>query len=157
MRFIMSISQGFKPHIVRDVLDISQETLRYWRSNIDSDTIRTHFSPSDILVYRLLKIYTIDYGIPIKRLKHFDWSNLFSEFNKQSYSKLNKLVVVLNQSEDFLKLIKSEDAAYYSHYRNLKIDLETVVEENIKAILAKGENSKNPVIFLNDYLDYLTD
>ncbi len=148
----MYVSQGYKPQVARDVLNVSQETFRYWRENIDPKTARSHFSPSDLLVYRILKAYTMDHGISIKRLKNFDWSKLFTEFNRQSYPKLKNLVVVLNQREGFLKLMTSEEAAHYSHYSNLKVDLKTIIEENIMALLGKGENPNKRILSLNDFI-----
>ena len=39
---------------------------------------------------------------------------------------------------------------HYSHYRILKIDIETVIKENVIALLAKRENSNKTIISIID-------
>ena len=48
-------SNGFTPKDAREFLQITQETLRYWRKKLYPISPQSHFTSKDIFIYRIIK------------------------------------------------------------------------------------------------------
>lgn len=123
----------FKPSAVKAILNISTETLRYWRANLDPDKKRKYFTKRDVVVYLIFKIMIKAECVPVKKLKQFNWTPIFEKVNKASNSEIKNIVVVydglknilymddktnnIDTNNNWIKCVSIKNAIDYSIYK----------------------------------------
>lgn len=142
MNNIVEISRGYKPHVVRELLNITKERLRYWRSNLDPKQSRSHFSSSDVFAYRILHACTQDLRISPSELKKFNLKNIFHFCQNNSFNTISKYILCIDHRIGKVSIIKDDDGD--TKFRNRKIQylfLEELVREHTQAFMMLGSNN----------------
>jgi hypothetical protein len=133
-------SRGYKPHIVRELLGVSKERLRYWKKNLDPKPTRTHFSSSDLFAYRILQACIQDLRITPSELKTFDLPCVFEFCQTHELQDMENYLLKLNIETKTISINAESDSF---DFRNRKISclfLEELVKEHILAFLSHGRS-----------------
>ena len=134
--------------VAANMLDISTETIRYWRSNLDPEKTRYYFSPEDIFVYRIMKSFIRGYTKPISLLKKCDWTLIFKVCNETEYRVLRKHLVILNSIQKKLYFALEDQAPDRFDSNFTAIHLGRIYKQHLKSQIENGLQ-KNNVIELN--------
>lgn len=130
--------KGYKPHVVRGLLEVSQETLRYWRKHIEPGTMRSHYTGKEMLEYWILMAFIRDRKIPIRVLKTCDWSSLFKVCRIGKIEELKTYMIVFNTRDKTLKIQKQNaDIDKRQHFYQI-VYLDIVIEDFLEALNRYG-------------------
>lgn len=131
--------RGFKPHVLREILDLPKERFRYWRSHIDPEPHKPYFTYPDILAYRIIKTYIDGRNVPVEVLAKADWTSVFKTINETHYEDLKKMAAVLNKSNDIqitLEMVENCNNALDTEIN--AFSLKRLVEEQIDTVMNFG-------------------
>jgi len=134
-------SPGFKPQVARDILGVTKERFRYWRTKLDPNPFRSHLSFMDIMVYRVFKSMVDNKSAQVEDISGFDFSELFSLFNKSNYKDLRKICIALDTADFRFYIAKSrEELVQYMRNSVRFVYMDELVDEQIQAITEYGSD-----------------
>jgi len=141
MNSIAVIGKGYKPHVSRELLEVSPETLRYWRKHVDPKPHRPHFSSGRLLAYRVIKAWVRKKHLPVEILEQCQWDRVFKACESVTRDKLSSQYLVLNE--------KTHELSFQGPNQRLSVDdldihvlpMRPVVQEHTEALLTFGSLS----------------
>ncbi len=85
-----------------------EQTFRYWRAHIDLKPTRSHFTFSDMFVYRIFDHFIEKMGLTVESLEQCDWNQIFHIANHSSFENLKSCRVLLDKEKNLVSLIHSK-------------------------------------------------
>lgn len=89
-------SRGYKPHVVAELLNVGPETVRYWRTRLDPNSAKTHFSGGRLLAYRVIKTLVRNRFVPVEVLEHCPLETLFEACEHVALAALGRCWVLVD-------------------------------------------------------------
>lgn len=89
-------------------LEISAQTLRYWRKELDPEPRNEYFSSGRLLAYRVLKVLIRHRGIDVEELKRCDCEALFEACTHVAWDVLARSYLYVDRKEGVLFLHHAE-------------------------------------------------
>lgn len=124
---------GYKPHLSAEILGITKETLRYWKTHLDPNPRRTHFSANTLLAYRVIKALIEDLRFTPSHLKKYDLSLLFDFARDNDLETVENYKILLAADGSSLSF-HHEDAPFDMHNRKIAIlYLSDLVKEHLNS------------------------
>ncbi len=100
----------FKINDACEILGLSYQTLRYWRTQIDflSSPITPKLTEGDLLALRIIKALNRDRHIPVRDLKLLPVGEIFILSDQRPPQTLSNLCLQVNLSELSITLVEPE-------------------------------------------------
>ena len=144
-------SRGYKPHVVRELLGLSNEKFRNWRKILDPVKARTHFSANIMFAYRIIQALIEDYRFKPSELKALNSDVIFNFCLITPIIEAAHYYVLISKHTNDLKLLH-ERVRFDIQDRKLDhMYLKELVEEHCNSYLAMGgyqETSTHPLFNL---------
>ena len=99
---------GYKPQVICGLLDIGDQTLRYWRSSIIPNGHRAFFSGRDVFALKIVSVLINDMGFDVTDLEEFKLKELFSFCRKTPFSELKGCILLLDRKKHSLRVTTDE-------------------------------------------------
>ena len=131
---------GWKPHVVCEFVDITKETLRYWRNTVHPKEACKSYSSYDILIYLVIKELVEDHGVQLARLKEIDWNDILQEFSNVSFLGLDKKTINFDLKNIRFDLYDSLDEFDYLKGYNHFLDLGKHSKQVLNKLMNYGMN-----------------
>jgi hypothetical protein len=129
---------GWKAHVVYEFIGVNRQTLIYWRDCLYPQYDRSKFSTYDILIYKIIKEYTQNYGIQLSRLKLVDWDSISMEIKKLTFSGHSNKILNIDLNNHSYKIYNSIDDIDVSSRHNVYIDIEEFSKSLIEKMINYG-------------------
>ncbi|WP_444993910.1 hypothetical protein [Aliikangiella sp. IMCC44359] len=142
-------SRGYKPHVVKELLGLSNEKFRNWRKILDPVSARTHFPADVMFAYRILQALMEDYRFKPSELKALNSDAIFEFCLSTHIVEAAHYYVLISKRTNDLKILH-ERVRFDIQDRKLDhMYLKDIVEEHCNAYLAMGgqQISSNLVTF----------
>lgn len=145
MRNSESKSKGFKPKQICELVDITKETLRYWREYLYPSELRSFFNCDDVFIYLLIKAFVKGWDVNVKFLVNVNWLKLKQDLNSMSALEKKSTVAVYDKELKTISLysIPNNLNLYDRRYRHVLI--EDIIRDSNIAFNKFGTNSSNIV------------
>ena len=124
MRNSESKSKGFKPKQICELVDITQQTLRYWRENLYPSELRSFFNCDDVFIYHLIKAFVKGWDVDVKFLVNVNWLKLKQDLNSMSALEKKSTVAVYDKELKNISLysLPNKLNLYDRRYRHVLIE-----------------------------------
>jgi DNA-binding transcriptional MerR regulator len=127
----------FKINDACEILGLSYQTLRYWRTQIDflSSSITPKLTEGDLLALRIIKALNRDRHIPVRDLKLLPVGEIFILSDQRPPQTLSNLCLQVNLSELSITLVEPEKViAIIADREIFSLDMSWVVTEHLEAL-----------------------
>lgn len=101
-------TQGFKPEVLQQLVGISRQTLRYWRTNLDCLPTRARFTAKVILVYWIFKLLIKNRHVHVQELQQYNLSNLFQWVQDNSFDRISEHLLVLDDVTNTVSFVSAD-------------------------------------------------
>lgn len=135
---------GFKPHVVRELLGVGAETLRYWRTSLDPDPKRLYFSSGRVLLYRILTVLIRHHFIPVQCLQRCDIAALSEQCEQVALNVLAQSYLYTDPARNVLRLCEVRPSVPDDNFDALVVPLKGIVERHRDALEQMGRDSSQP-------------
>lgn len=129
---------GWKPHVVYEFVDISRRTLIYWRDHIFPQSEKKYFSTYDILIYKIIKEYSLIRGIQVSRLKKIDWDSLFNDIHSLTFNGMKGKILNIDLSNHTYSILNDLAEVDRSQGHNQFIKLDLYSDEVVDGLMNVG-------------------
>ena len=136
---------GFKAKGACDLLEITKETLRYWKKHLDPIPNRSTFSSIDIFKYRIFKELIYYSGVSVRALEKYNWKEVFEHCDKVKYSMLEEFNLILDKRKKLIHFLKSNETTNYQSNRYLIVYLDEVYQEHVIELQLYGVDGHNVI------------
>ena len=131
-------SKGYKPNVTAELLEVGDQTLRYWRTHLDPSPHRRCFSADVVLAYQIIKFLTRVRHVPVGVLEKCGCESVFKLCESNELADLSRLAIVIDEKHCDLKVVDSafqpDNFDLYLH----KLALKPVVNEHLDALSGFG-------------------
>ncbi len=132
------MNKGLKSYAVCDLLGVTRQTLRYWKSNLDPINNRSDFDGSTILAYRIIDVCINKQGINARKLQEAGTEVIFRECNKHR-SVLQKRLFVFNNKKNKIVFMNKDDIEINLLSMDYRVfALEEIVDEHVESMISMG-------------------
>ncbi len=131
-------SAGYKPHVVRELVEISPETFRYWRANLDPSPHRSLFTAGDVLGYHVFAVLIRYKHVSPQFLRKLDFSKLFNVVNSSPLEKLETHVIEINGESERWRFMTNGERMDLLNISRLYVPFEPIIERHVSAFTQLG-------------------
>lgn len=130
--------EGFRPKVARQLLGISQETLRYWRAELDPVPTRPLFRGVDLVSYRVIKELIVYLGINVAQLARYEVGKVFDICEKTRLKNINNFIIQVDRENESIEITTIDSSLNRRNHRIHYIYMEVIMEKHYNHFDALG-------------------